>query len=115
MTVETGADKFQSWGGAKTGPHPRTAPSCIGIRQKAKPPPCFPLNGARMQEEWTGIESRSFVASEQEPLTLKTWSMEREFPLEISKLRTQLVSIDASLIPGLAQWVKDPVLLWAVV
>ena len=28
----------------KTGPGPRTASSCIGIRYKAKPPPCFALN-----------------------------------------------------------------------
>ena len=32
----------------KTGPGPRTAYSCIDIRQKAKPPPCFTLNEAMM-------------------------------------------------------------------
>ena len=38
-----------------------------------------------------------------------------EFPLWLSGLKTQYsVCVDADLIPGLAQWVKDPVLPQAV-
>ena len=35
-----------------------------------------------------------------------------EFPLRLSGLRTQLVSVGMWVRSGLAQWVKDPVLLW---
>lgn len=37
--------KMESEAG-QTGPGPRTTTSCIGIRQKPKPPPCFALNEA---------------------------------------------------------------------
>lgn len=43
----------------KTGPGPRTASSCIGIRQKAKAPPWFALNEAM---------TRGGMASKTEPL-----------------------------------------------
>ena len=33
-----------------------------------------------------------------------------EFPLWLSRLQTQLVSMRMSSIPGLAQWIKDLVL-----
>ena len=36
-----------------------------------------------------------------------------EFPLWLGRLRSQeSVPEDAGLLPGLAQWVKDPELLW---
>ena len=40
-----------------------------------------------------------------------------EVPIVAQQKRIWLTSIhkDTILIPGLAQWVKDPVLLWAVV
>ena len=44
-----------------------------------------------------------------------TYKSKWEFPLWLSGLRTQhSVCEDADLIPGLAQWVKDQVLLQAV-
>ena len=53
------------------------------------------------------VESRETCGK----LIFKRW--EGEFPLWLSRLRTPAsIHENSRLIPGLAQWVKDPDLLW---
>ena len=60
---------------------------------------------------WWGI----ITLLENQLLKLEVKLFEQEFPLWFNELKTQhSLQEDASLIPGLAQWVKDLALLQAV-